>query len=90
MEQNGSNGRLNDYLDLDTALFLSQTKTITKLGLSLGSEYGLDLGGRDCLILANFLSNSMGRMATFDRALLNLGELSIDEQVIRIILPTDV
>ena len=87
MEQNGSNGRLNDYLDLDTALFLSQTKTITKLGLSLGSEYGLDLGGRDCLILANFLSNNIEWMVTFDRALFNLGELSIDEKTIRVILP---
>ena len=81
---------LNDYLDLDTTLFLNQMKTITKLGLSIGSEYGLDLGGRDCLILASFLSNSIERMVTFDRALLDLGELSIDEQVIRIILPKDV
>jgi len=81
---------LNDYLDLDTTLFQNQTKTITKLGLSPGSEYGLDLGGRDCLILANFLSNNMERMATFDRALLDLDELSIDEQVIRLLLPKDV
>jgi hypothetical protein len=29
-------------------------------------------------------------MVTFDRALLDLGELLIDEQVIRLILPKDV
>jgi predicted nucleic acid-binding protein len=50
-------------------------------------EYGL--GGRDCLILANFLSNNIEWIVTFDRALFNLGELSIDEKTIRVIHPGD-
>ena len=79
---------LNDYIDLDTTLFLNQTKAITKLGLYIGLEYGL--GGRDCLILANFLSNNIDWMVTFDKALFNHGELSIDEKTIRVIHPGDI
>lgn len=67
---------------------MNQTKAITKLGLSIGLEYGL--GGRDCLILANFISNNIERMATFDSVLFNLGELSIDERTIRILLLRDI
>jgi len=48
------------YPDLDTTLFLSQTKQTTKLGLRLGTTY--ELGGRDALIIANFISNSIEKM----------------------------
>jgi len=32
---------LNDYIDLDTILFLDQIKKVTKLGLEIGTIYGL-------------------------------------------------
>ncbi|MCW3132803.1 MAG: PIN domain-containing protein [Methanophagales archaeon] len=78
---------LSDYIDLDTILFLDQTKQITKLGLVLGAKYGL--GGRDSLILANFLLNSIERMITFDGDLLNLKELLVAGKRIGIKLPMD-
>lgn len=78
---------LSDYIDLDTILFLDQTKRITKLGLAIGANYGL--GGRDALILANFVSNSIERMVTFDGELLNAKELLIDGKRLEIKLPMD-
>ena len=81
-------GTLNDYMYLDTTLFLNQTKEITKLGLYIGLEY--PLGGRDCLIMANFLFNRIKQMVTFDKALLDLKKLTIDEKTLRIIAPRDI
>jgi predicted nucleic acid-binding protein len=79
---------LTVYINLDTTLILNQTKEITKFGLSIGLEY--PLGGRDCLILANFLFNSIERMVTFDRALLDFEQLTIDNKTMRIIAPRDI
>jgi predicted nucleic acid-binding protein len=76
---------LSGYIDLDTILFLDQTKKITKLGLEIGANYGL--GGRDSLILANFISNSIERMITFDKDLLDVGEVVIDKKRLEIALP---
>lgn len=78
---------LSDYIDLDTILFLDQTKKITKLGLAIGANYGL--GGRDSLILANFISNLVERMVTFDGELLNVKELLIAGKRLEIKLPMD-
>ncbi|HIH36695.1 MAG TPA: PIN domain-containing protein [Methanocellales archaeon] len=77
---------LIDYID--TTLFLNQTKEITKVGLSIGREYAL--GGRDSLILANFLSNGIGKMVTFDKSLLTLNKISMCGQVMHIVLPLDI
>jgi len=78
---------LSDYMDLNTILFLDQTKKITKLGLAIGANYGL--GGRDSLILANFVSNSIEIMVTFDGVVLNVKELLIGEKRLEIALPMD-
>ncbi|MDD2666691.1 MAG: type II toxin-antitoxin system VapC family toxin [Methanocellales archaeon] len=79
---------LTDYVDMDTTLFLNQTKGITRTGLSIGREYGL--GGRDSLILASFLSNGIGKMVTFDKSLLALDKISMDGRVMHIVLPLDI
>ncbi|VUT26610.1 MAG: hypothetical protein MASP_01605 [Candidatus Methanolliviera sp. GoM_asphalt] len=73
---------LNDYIDLDTILFLDQTKKVTKLGLEIGAIYGL--GGRDSLILANFITNSIERMITSDRELLEAKIIQINERELEI------
>jgi len=72
---------------LDTILFFDQTKKITKLGLAIGANYGL--GGRDSLILANFISNSIERMVMFDGVLLDVEALMIDGKRLEIVLPMD-
>ncbi len=77
---------LIDYID--TTLFLNQTKEITKVGLTIGMEYAL--GGRDSLILANFLSNGIGKMVTFDKSLLALDKISMGGKVMHIVLPFDI
>ncbi|ATZ60989.2 MAG: tRNA(fMet)-specific endonuclease VapC [candidate division WS2 bacterium] len=84
-DRNQATDVLVDYLD--TTLFLNQTKEITKIGLSLGMEYAL--GGRDSLILANFLLNGIEKMVTFDTSLLELERISMDGRVMCIILPSD-
>jgi len=70
---------------LDTILFPDQKKEITKLGLEIGANYSL--GGRDSLILANFILNSIERMITFDKELLDVGEIEIDKKRLAIALP---
>jgi|GEM_PF-393105 len=77
---------LTDYTDLDTILFLNQTKEITKLGLEVGVKY--KIGGRDALILANFLFNSVGRIITFDKELLEVKDLLIKGKRLEIFLPS--
>ena len=51
--------------------FVNQTLRTTKIGLGLAVEH--NLGGRDALIVANFLGARISRFVTFDKALLTLG-----------------
>jgi len=76
---------LTDFVDLDTILFLDQTEEVTKLGLEIGVDY--ELGGRDAFILANFLFNSVERMITFDKEILNIKEITIEEKKLEILKP---
>ncbi|KAF5432863.1 hypothetical protein C5S39_02760 [Candidatus Methanophagaceae archaeon] len=66
---------------------MDQTREITKLGLEIGASYGL--GGRDSLILANFLFNSIERMITFDRELLDVMAILIEGKRLVIEPPID-
>lgn len=50
--------------------FYSQTKRICLMGMSLAVKHGL--GGRDALIIANFLGNKVPTMYTHDQELLSL------------------
>jgi len=52
-------------------LFINQTLKTTKMGLRIAAEH--NLGGRDALILANFVSAGISKLVTYDRALLALG-----------------
>ena len=54
--------------------FYNQTKSISVLALNLAGKY--PLGGRDSLILANFLSNRCPTLYTHDADLLKVGQLS--------------
>jgi predicted nucleic acid-binding protein len=61
---------LREVLDDRNNLFLNQTLDTTRTGLVLAERYSL--GGRDALILANYMSSSVSRLQTFDKALLTL------------------
>ncbi len=54
--------------------FYNQTKSVCVVGLHLAVRYGL--GGRDALILANFLVNRVTTMYTHDQVLISRGEIS--------------
>jgi predicted nucleic acid-binding protein len=51
-------------------LFINQTLTTTRIGLHIATRYGL--GGRDALILANFLTAGISELVTLDDELINL------------------
>jgi predicted nucleic acid-binding protein len=61
---------LTEILDDSHVLFLNQTKDTTKTGLKFAERYGL--GGRDALILANFVNPSVAEFITFDKELIRL------------------
>ncbi len=65
--------------------FLNQTKRTCNVGLSLAAKYGL--GGRDALIIANFIVNRVPAMYTHDDELLRLREVSWREWTIRLVDP---
>ena len=61
---------LTEMLDDNHVLFLNQTKDTTRTGLKFAERYGL--GGRDALILANFVNPSVAEFITFDKELIRL------------------
>jgi predicted nucleic acid-binding protein len=63
------------YLD-----FYSQTRRISQIALDLGVRN--KLGGRDALIIANFLANQVPVLHTIDRDLLQLGRVEWKKSVI--------
>ena len=54
--------------------FYNQTMSVSLLALNLAGKY--QLGGRDSIMLANFLANHCPVVYTHDAGLLRLGELS--------------
>ncbi|MGA2665944.1 MAG: PIN domain-containing protein [Nitrososphaerales archaeon] len=54
--------------------FYNQTRSVSLLALNLAGKY--QLGGRDSVILANFLANHCPVVYTHDAELLKVGELS--------------
>lgn len=61
---------LTEMLDDTHVLFINQTKDTTRIGLKFAEQYSL--GGRDALILANFMNPSVAEFRTFDKALVRL------------------
>ena len=54
--------------------FLNQTMKNTTMALNLSAKHGL--GGRDALIVANFLTNEIPIMYTHDKELLKIQKIS--------------
>jgi len=69
-EANEASKTLLEMLDDSNILFLNQTKDTTRIGLRFAEKYSL--GGRDALILANFLNPSIAEFKTFDKELIRL------------------
>jgi len=77
--------RLGMLLRLPFMVFFNQTKSTTVLAMSLAERYVL--GGRDSLILANFLANKVLEVYTHDSELLRVGEVEWRGQTIRMVDP---
>ena len=60
--------------------FYSQTRRISQIALDLAARN--KLGGRDALIIANFLTNQVSTLYTNDRDLLKLGKVEWKKSVI--------
>lgn len=54
--------------------FLNQTRKTSIIALNLSMQY--DLGGRDALIIANFLANKIPVMLTHDKPLLKIKKIT--------------
>ena len=67
-------GRLSMLLKHPYVEFFNQTKKTTQIALNLAVKH--NLGGRDALIVANFLANKVPMIYTHDRELLKLQKLS--------------
>ena len=57
--------------------FFSQTKKICVIALNLATQY--KLGGRDALIIANFIANKISTFYTHDQELLALKKNFMEE-----------
>jgi len=64
---------LREILADPEVLFLNQTRETTRVGLILAEQY--HLGGRDALILANFLHPAISDMVSFDKQMVDLGKV---------------
>ncbi len=67
-------GTLKTLLKHPYTAFYSQTKQNCQLGLNLSVQHGL--GGRDALMIANFLANKVPTIFTHDQEILKLHKLS--------------
>jgi predicted nucleic acid-binding protein len=71
---------------LKFALCLPITEKTIELGLKLALEH--NLGGRDSLILASYVSSlQVNKFVTFDGALLNIGQIKTGRKMLRISRP---
>jgi predicted nucleic acid-binding protein len=70
----GAAGRLLMLLKHPYIAFFNQTKKTTQIALNLSVKH--NLGGRDALIIANFLANKVHTIYTHDEELLKLQKLS--------------
>jgi predicted nucleic acid-binding protein len=76
---------LREALDDRNNLFLNQTLDTTRTALALAERYSL--GGRDSLILANYMSPSVSYMLTFDKVLLSIGKAVFGRRELKIRSP---
>jgi len=84
-ERGEARGRLGILLRHPHIEFFNQTKHTSFLAMSLAEKYGL--GGRDSLILANFLANRVTEMQTHDSGVLKLGAVSWKGRKMKLVDP---
>lgn len=74
-ERDETGKRLLSLLRQKNVSFLNQTKSITTNAIYLANKY--ELGGRDSLILSNYMISEVDGVYTHDAELLQLGSVAI-------------
>lgn len=77
--------RLNMLMKHPFVEFYNQTKTVSLIGLRLAEKHGL--GGRDALVIANYVANKTSTLYTHDSALLELREIAWKNFKMKIVDP---
>lgn len=62
--------------------FYNQTRAVTQAALNLAAKHGI--GGRDALIIANYLTNKVPTMYTHDKQLLRLQKIKWKNSSLRL------
>ena len=70
--------RMISFMSMKNVIFFNQTKSIARNGIYLADKY--EIGGRDSLILANYMFNGVVNMYSHDQGLVDLGKISIKER----------
>ena len=70
--------RIISFMGMKNVVFFNQTKSIARNGIYLADKY--EIGGRDSLILANYMFNGVVNMYSHDQGLVDLGKISIKER----------
>lgn len=73
-----ASSRLLSLMQQKHVAFLNQTKSISRNAIHLANKY--ELGGRDSLILSNYLFNNITHMHTHDHKILDLGKIVVKER----------
>jgi len=76
---------LKEAVNDENNIFINQSLTTTLAGLEMASEH--HLGGRDALILANFLGGKIRKLLTLDEDLLKLKTVKYGKERLEIIRP---
>jgi predicted nucleic acid-binding protein len=84
-EREEASQTLKDAVSDEDILFIGQSLKTTFAGLDIASQYSL--GGRDSLILANFLIGGIQNLRTFDENLLKIAKVKYGRRTISIKRP---
>jgi predicted nucleic acid-binding protein len=74
--------RLGLLLRQKNLVFFNQTKSISRNAMYLANKY--ELGGRDSLILSNYLLNDVTEMFTHDHKLAKLGKVASKDKILQL------
>jgi predicted nucleic acid-binding protein len=77
--------KLLSLIHQKNVVFLNQTKSISRNAVYLANKY--ELGGRDSLILSNYLLNKVSELYTHERSILKLQKIEMEGRELRLTDP---
>jgi predicted nucleic acid-binding protein len=86
-EPSDARNRLQAIITHPSIAFLNQTRTTSSVGLKIAEDN--KIGGRDSLILSNYVTNKVTELHTHDKELTNLRKISWKNTTLNIIDPIE-